>query len=111
MRGYEYYVIDGDAGAVGRATLQHELFSITTKVNAGTKKQVSYPFRFYGQLFGDLGYAYSENAGNSLLNNKLLHSWGLGFDMVAPYDVIFKFEYSFNQLGGNGLYIHLVSDF
>ena len=111
MRGYEYYVIDGDVGAVGRATLQHELFSITTKVNAGTKKQVSYPFRFYGQLFGDLGYAYSENAGNSLLNNKLLHSWGLGFDMVAPYDVIFKFEYSFNQLGGNGLYIHLVSDF
>ena len=50
MRGYEYYVIDGDAGIMGRATLQHEIFNITTNVHTGTKKQVSYPFQFFRKI-------------------------------------------------------------
>ena len=33
------------------------------------------------------------------LNNKLIHSWGLGVDMITFYDIVFKFDYSFNQLG------------
>ena len=111
MHGYEYYVIDGDAGIIGRGTLQHELFNFSRKMSAGTKKEMVIPFRFYGKIYGDAGYAYNKNAGNSLLNNKLLHSWGLGFDMITAYDLVFKFEYSFNQLGGNGLFIHLTSDF
>jgi outer membrane protein assembly factor BamA len=111
MHGYEYYVIDGDAGIIGRGTLQHELFNFSRKMSAGTNKEMVIPFRFYGKIYGDAGYAYNKNAGNSLLNNKLLHSWGLGFDMITAYDLVFKFEYSFNQLGGNGLFIHLTSDF
>lgn len=111
MRGYEYYVIDGDAGIIGRATLQHQLFSITKKVGAGTEKEKSFPFRFYGKLYTDAGYAYNQEAGNSLLNNRMLYSWGLGIDMVAAYDVVFKLDYSFNQLGGSGLFIHVTTDF
>lgn len=110
MRGYEYYVIDGDAGIVGRATLQHELFSFKTKP-VGNKNQYSFPFKFYGKLYTDAGYAYNNNAGNSILNNKWLHSWGLGIDVVTAYDLVFKFDYSFNQLGGNGLFIHVATDF
>ena len=52
-----------------------------------------------------------KNPGNSLLNNKLLHSWGLGVDMVTAYDIVFKMDYSFNQLGGNGLFFHVSTDF
>ncbi|MEO8710535.1 MAG: POTRA domain-containing protein [Parafilimonas sp.] len=111
MRGYEYYVIDGDAGIIGRGTLQHELFNFSRKMSADTKKEMIVPFRFYGKIYGDAGYAYNKDAGNSLLNNKLLHSWGLGFDMITAYDLVFKFEYSFNQLGGHGLFIHITSDF
>ncbi len=110
MRGYEYYVVDGDVGVIGRATLQHEIFNFKTPMGSGAK-QIYIPFRFFPKLYGDVGYAYDKNPGNSLLNNKLLHSWGLGFDMVTAYDLVFKFEYSFNQLGGNGLFIHVTSDF
>jgi hypothetical protein len=40
MRGYEYYVIDGDAGIIGRATLQHELFNFTVKPGLNNKRLV-----------------------------------------------------------------------
>jgi len=111
MRGYEYYVIDGDAGIIGRATVQHELLNFTVRPGLDNKRLVSYPIRIFGKLYTDAGYAYEKDPGNSLLNNKLLHSWGLGVDLVMPYDVIFKVEYSFNQLGGNGLFLHVATDF
>jgi outer membrane protein assembly factor BamA len=111
MHGYEYYVVDGDVGVVGRATLQHQIFSITKTVGQDAKKQMDIPFRFFAKLYGDAGYAYDKNPGNSVLNNKLLHSWGLGIDMVTAYDLVFKFEYSFNQLGGSGLFLHIATDF
>jgi hypothetical protein len=111
MRGYEYYVIDGVAGIVGRATLQHELFSFNTTMSAGSKKQMNIPFRFFGKLYTDAGYAYDKNPGNNILNNKFLHCWGFGLDMITAYDFILKIDYSFNQLGENGLYIHLNTDF
>jgi hypothetical protein len=111
MRGYEYYVIDGDAGIIGRATLQHELFNFTINPGMKNKRMVSYPIRVYGKLYSDVGYAYKEDPGNSILNNRLLHSWGLGVDIVMPYDIVFKMDYSFNQLGGNGLFFHVSTDF
>jgi hypothetical protein len=111
MRGYEYYVVDGDVGIIGRATLQHELFNFKKSLGPGSEKQLDIPFRFFVKLYGDAGYAYDNDPGNSLLNNRLLHSWGFGFDMITAYDLVVKFEYSFNQLGGNGLFIHLTSDF
>lgn len=110
MRGYEYYVIDGDAGIIGRATLQQQIFGFKKSIGSGAKTKV-FPFRFYGKLYTDVGYVYSGEPGNSVLNNRMLRSWGFGIDMVAPYDVIFKLDYSFNQLGGRGLYLHLASDF
>jgi hypothetical protein len=111
MHGYEYYVVDGDVGFVARATLQHEIYSTVKSVGQDPKKQLDIPFRFFAKLYGDAGYAYDKNSGNSLLNNKLLHSWGLGIDMVTAYDLVFKFEYSFNPLGGNGLFLHIATDF
>jgi outer membrane protein assembly factor BamA len=111
MRGYEYYVIDGDAGIVGRATLQHEFFNFTIKPGINTKRAVGYPIRIFGKIYTDAGYAYEKDPGNSILNNRLLHSWGLGVDFVTAYDLVFKVDYSFNQLGGNGLFIHVSTDF
>jgi outer membrane protein assembly factor BamA len=110
MRGYEYYVIDGDAGIIGRATLLQEILNFKTNIGAG-KNSPGFPFRFYAKIYTDAGYAYNQQPGNSLLNNRMLHTWGLGIDMITAYDVVLKLDYSFNQLGGNGLFLHLTSDF
>lgn len=112
LRGLEYYVVDGVAGVMGRATLRREIFSMVLKTPPGSKKEVTIPFRFFLKAGTDVGYSYSKIPGNSLLSNKLLHTQTIGLDMlVAPYDIVFKFEYSFNQLGGNGLFFHVRTDF
>jgi hypothetical protein len=41
----------------------------------------------------------------------MLYSGGVGIDIVTFYDIILKFEWSFNQLGENGLYLHRKSVF
>lgn len=111
MRGLEYYVIDGVAGAVGRATARQQIFSYTLKNPVRSKSHNEIPFRFYLKAFTDVGYAYQRTFSNSLLNNRMLHTYGLGLDIVSIYDVVFKIEYSFNQLGDSGLFIHSRSDF
>jgi len=111
VRGLEYYVIDGVAGIVGRATLQHQFLQFTARLAPNTKKEVILPLKFFAKIYSDAGYAYDRNPGNSLLNNKMLYSWGFGLDVIAVYDVVFKFDYSFNQFGESGLYIHVRTDF
>ena len=112
LRGLEYYVIDGYAGGLGRATLRHSIFSMVLKTPPNAKKEVMIPMQFYIKTGADMGYAFNKTPGNSLLSNRLLHTQMVGLDMVIPsYDIVFKFEYSFNQLGESGLFFHVRTDF
>jgi len=112
MRGMEYLVVDGVAGGVLKGTVRKRLFGITLKNPIKTKSHNRIPFTFYGKAFGDLGYVCSKNnLNNSRLSNKLLRTGGFGIDIVTIYDMVFKIEFSFNQLGSNGVYYHSGSDF
>ncbi len=106
MRGLEYYVIDGTAGVLGKATIHRQLFKYTFKNPFKSKTHDLIPFRFFLKAFGDVGYAYNKYPGNSLLNNQLIYTGGVGLDIVSIYDFVFKIEFSFNQLGSQGLYLH-----
>jgi outer membrane protein assembly factor BamA len=110
LRGLDRYVIDGVAGGMLRNTLFRELcnFSIPfTRVPSHDR----IPIRIYATAFSDYGYAYNRDfPGNSLVN-RLLYTAGLGIDLVTFYDLSFKFDYSFNQLGQNGLFLHIRNDF
>jgi hypothetical protein len=48
---------------------------------------------------------------NTLLTNKLLTGAGFGFDVVGSYDVVLRFEYSFNGLGQHGFFFNLKKEF
>ena len=111
LRGLEYYVADGVATGVGRFTLNKEIFSFTINPVLLGKTHDQIPFRFFLKTYGDIGYTYSKTPGNSLLDNRLLKTWGVGLDIVTVYDVVIKLEYSFNQLGNQGLFIHTRTDF
>jgi outer membrane protein assembly factor BamA len=106
MRGLEYYVIDGTAGLLGKATVHKQLFKYVLKNPFKSKTHDLIPFRFFLKAFGDVGYAYNKHPGNSLLNNRLIYTGGVGLDIVSIYDFVFKIEFSFNQLGAQGLYLH-----
>ncbi|MEN9685404.1 MAG: hypothetical protein RLZZ28_1190 [Bacteroidota bacterium] len=112
LRGLEYNVVDGMYGAALKTTLHKQLISFVLNNPVRSKTHDKIPFRIYLKTYGDLGYGYAANPNPSnTLNNKLLRSWGIGMDIVSIYDFVFKIEYSFNQLGRDGVYLHSRNDF
>lgn len=111
MRGLEYYVIEGSAGGVARATFKDRVlsFNVYSPLKSATHDKI--PVRVFLKVYGDLGYSYTSHVGNSMLNNKPLYSYGAGVDIVTFYDIVIKLEYSFNQLRESGLFIHTQTDF
>jgi outer membrane protein assembly factor BamA len=110
LRGLDRYVVDGAAGAVLKNTLSHQLANFDIPLARGTAHD-HIPFRIYATAFSDYGYAYNKDfKGNSLVN-RMLYTAGFGIDIVTFYDLSFKFDYSFNQLGQNGLFLHIRNDF
>ena len=112
MQGYEYYVVDGVAGAYLKTTITQELFNFNFKLPANklaANKKI--PFRIFAKIFGNTGYVHNPQPGNNLLANRLLSSAGVGIDILTFYDFIFKLEWTFNQLGQNGLFLHRRSTF
>ncbi|TMI90552.1 MAG: hypothetical protein E6H08_14625 [Bacteroidetes bacterium] len=107
MQGYEYYVIDGVAGGYAKASLTREILNLGFRVKR--KKDVipyQIPFKAYAKTFVNAGYAYHPTPETNTLNNRMLYSWGVGIDILTHYDFTLKFEWSFNVLGENALYLH-----
>jgi len=73
-----------------------------------TKKFLpSVKYTFWIKAFTQLGYVYSseKNKANPLANS-LLRTAGIGVDLISIYDFVLNVEYSINQLGDKGLYLH-----
>jgi outer membrane protein assembly factor BamA len=112
MRGLEYYVADGVAGFVGRATARREVLKFNIKPPIVIQGHDKIPFRIFLKAYGDIGYAYDKYpSGYTFLTNKWLKTWGVGLDIVSFYDFVIRFEYSFNQLNQQGLFLHSRGDF
>lgn len=112
MQGYEYYVIDGVAGGYLKAGITKEVLSVSR--NFFTKKSqepLRIPLRIFAKVYGNAGYVYNPQPGNNFLVNRMLYSAGFGIDILTYYDFTIKLEYSFNQLGENGLFLHRMSNF
>ena len=111
-RRLEYNVIEGIAGGILKTTLHKKLFGFILRNPFPSKTHDKIPIRFFLKAYGDLGYGHHINpVASNTLNNTLLRTWGLGLDMVSIYDFLFKIEYSFNQLGRNGLYLQTRREF
>ena len=112
MRGLEYYVSEGVAAFMARATLRKQVLKFTVKNLVKSKSHDRIPFTFYAKVFGDIGYAYDDKPQpSSFLNNKLLRTAGVGIDVISIYDFVLKLEFSVNQFGDKGLFVHGRGDF
>ena len=107
MNGLEYYVVDGNAATVFKSAI-HQRIGSYTLINPLTKKFLpSVKYTFWIKAFSQLGYVYSseKNKANPLANS-LLRTAGIGVDIISIYDLVLNVEYSINQLGDKGLYLH-----
>ncbi|MEP7236694.1 MAG: POTRA domain-containing protein [Ferruginibacter sp.] len=111
LRGLEYYVIDGVATALVKSTIKKKLVSFNVPFPFFPKILTKIPFTIFAKSYADLGYAYTKQQYATNLNNRLLYSGGFGIDILTLYDINLRFEYSFNQLKENGLFLHNQSGF
>ncbi len=112
VRGYEYYVIDGDRFLLGKTNLKFELLA-PRKYNLKfikTEKFSKIHFAFYINVFIDAAYVYKKDLiNNNKLPNTLLYSGGLGIDFVTYYDKVLRFEYTINRNKEKGFFISFMA--
>ena len=111
LRGLEYYVIDGVANALAKSTLKYKLVQFKIPVPFKIKSIPNIPVTIFAKTFGDLGYSYIQKEFRASLNNRLLYTGGFGVDILTLYDINLRLEYSFNQLGEKGLFLHTQGGF
>lgn len=111
LRGQEYYVIDGVALALGKYTLRKKVAQFKIPMPIKIKSVPFLPFTLFAKTYGDVGYCYSRPESAGMLNNRFLYSGGVGMDMLIVYDFSIRLEYSFNQLGEKGLFLHFKGGF
>lgn len=106
MKGLEYYVVDAVATGLASYTLKKRIVSFSLPIPIKNKIIDQIPFRIFAKTYANTGYAYNQAPYINKLNNKLLYTGGFGIDLVTLYDITFSVEYSFNQLGEKGLFLH-----
>jgi hypothetical protein len=108
LQGLEYYIVDGSFGALGKITVRRELFRHDFKTFFTNSRLYNViPIGFFAKAYFNAGYvALGGPQYGSMLNNRLLYTEGIGMDIVTIYDLQLKIEFSFNQLGQNGLFLH-----
>jgi hypothetical protein len=114
IRGFEYNVVDGVAGGYVRAQFAREIARINILLPGFIRKRATIdkiPFRLFAKVYSNAGYVYSPTTLNNQLQNRFLQASGIGIDLLSLYDLTIRIEYSFNNLGQNGLFLHRTSNF
>ena len=114
LRGYELYVIDGMDYFYAKTHFQFRIFK--KEFNWGKYMLIPQfrlmPVKVYLALNNDFGYANAPfNGMNSTLSNEWLWGRGVGLDFVVFQDKVWQFEYSFNNLGEHGFFLHFEFSF
>ena len=109
IRGYEYYVINGQNYALFKSNLKFTL--LPTKILLikflNTAKFNRMPNTFFINAFFDAGYVRDRQFGKyNPLSNSWQYGYGLGLDYLTYYDIVFRVEYSINRMGERGFFLH-----
>ncbi len=105
VRGYEYYVIDGQHFGLLRNEIKYQI--IKYRLQSPIKKMDDQPFNVYLKTFLDAGYVKDEYYfKNNPFNNKWLTGYGVGLDVNTIYDIVMRIEFSINHTGESKIYLH-----
>jgi len=114
VRGYEYYVINGEHFALGKANVVFQL------VKPRTYRMEQVPieafrtlyFALYLNVYSDIGRVWdSRYAANNFLSNRWINGNGVGLDLVTSYDQVLRTEFSVNARGESGFFLHFTQPF
>jgi outer membrane protein assembly factor BamA len=114
LRGFEYYIIDGNSYFVSVNNLKYALIP-------GFKYHLPWlhmdqfnkiPMSLYANIYFDCGMVRGlDDSYNNDLVNEFLYSTGIGIDLVTYYDQVYRLEFTLNSLGEAGIFLHLETPF
>jgi len=109
LRGYEYYVLDGNHFGMLKTNVKLELIEKKTSVLKRIKNQKfnTFYYALYLNFFADLGYVDNQfSAQVNSYSNEWLYSSGIGLDFLTYYDSVFRLEFSINKQKESGFFLH-----
>lgn len=112
VRGYEYYLIEGQQTALVRSNLIYNLVKPSEKRVSfiRSEKFGRLHYAVYLRLYADWGITRNQMAGlRGNLSGQWLGGGGAGIDLVTYYDRVLRVEYSINRMGETGLFIHFMA--
>jgi outer membrane protein assembly factor BamA len=114
VRGYEYYVVDGEDYSLFRANLKFAILPqrVSNIACIPSEKFSRIHYASYLNLYADVGYVWnSKHSGlyGNELPESLLYGAGLGMDVVTYYDKVLRVEFSVNKSGESGIFIHFIA--
>ncbi|MGB3618518.1 MAG: BamA/TamA family outer membrane protein [Catalinimonas sp.] len=105
IRGYELFVVNGRHYGLLKGEVRKRLFSVKRELNFIPIRQFrTFPLSIYVKTYGDVGFVRDSSLDNPLVN-RTLGGGGIGIDVVTFYDVVFRTEFSVNDLGDTGLFV------
>lgn len=105
IRGLEEYLILPKHDIAIRNSIRYKIVETSFKLPVRIRNHERIPLKIYARVFADGAYVYLPNPNFSSLHNKFLRTGGFAIDVVTIYDFVYRFEFSFNQLGKFGLFI------
>jgi outer membrane protein assembly factor BamA len=114
VRGYEYYVVDGQDWVLAK---QNVLFALLQPQEHDVPQAPLRAFRtlylaVYWHAFVDVGYVNDRlQAPQNPLANSWLLGYGTGLSLVTSYDQVLRAELARNALGEAGFYLHFDQPF
>lgn len=114
VRGYEYYVINGESFALNRNSFKYRFIDWEwNNLDFIPLKQFrNFPLDIYVKIFADQGYVWDRNPGEfNFLHKQYLSGGGAGIDIVTLYDLVFRIEYSVNLRKETDLFLHFEKAF
>jgi len=110
IRGYEYYVVDGQNFMVFKGNLRFQVIRprVIRMPIKRLQKFNNISYALYVGPFVDAGYVQDNYFfKNNALSNELLMGAGIGLDLITYYDLVFRVEFSMNRWQQPGIYLHL----
>jgi outer membrane protein assembly factor BamA len=105
IRGLEEYLILSKYDISSRNSLRYKFLDYNLRIPIKIKNHELIPVKLYARLFADAAYVYLPGARSSELHNKLLKTGGFAIDLVTIYDLVWRFELSYNKLARLSFFI------
>ena len=109
VRGYEHYVVDGTDFFLGKTGFVWEFFQKTYNFSGivPMKKFDAIPLRLFLSLNFDAAYVSPPSYENqNVLDDRWISGYGPALEILLMEAMLFKVEYSINDLGESGVFLH-----